>query len=443
MCDAAERLVTKEAKAVSGLTKHLREGHANVFTRKVGEFYDKHEKQVQDSFRPALTALQSAIGRQVAEERDGDGELSDDAAVGAYAQKLAGRHCQHAKQAIAEMLTGEKDSTQAADAIDARMKEWQEKKPAGESDYELRQAQNFFAREAYRAAGCKSVAWKYAAGDPEECRALDGKTVAIDEPFQADPLRMHPPLRSECRCGIVGVRDEVRCEHRANDNHDEKGLFAASPGSGKTSPNLSVKREGDKWIAHDGSSLPEHIAATYIPPAWTSVKVNADPNAALLVTGKDAKGRPQSIYSQNHVTQQAAAKMARTSELIKKTDAIRQQNEANLLHGDAKVREAAAVTKLIQETGIRPGSDRDTKADKLAYGATTLRAEHVVEEHGTIYLRFTGKKGVEQNIAIHDPSTATMLKDRAASALLTAGGSCLVRPLRSSRLLPYVGWRRI
>ena len=103
------------------------------------------------------------------------------------------------------MLTGEKDSTQAADAIDARMKEWQEKKPAGESDYELRQAANFFTRSALKAAGCQQVRWAYAAGDPEECRALAGKTVGIDEPFQEDPKRMHPPLRGECRCGIIGV----------------------------------------------------------------------------------------------------------------------------------------------------------------------------------------------------------------------------------------------
>ncbi len=95
---------------------------------------------------------------------------------------------------------------EAADAILAHLKNWQDTKPVGEGDYEVRQAANFFAREAYRAAGCKAIRWVYHEADPEECRALDGKTVAIDEPFIAEPLRHHPPRTGDCHCGIVGEK---------------------------------------------------------------------------------------------------------------------------------------------------------------------------------------------------------------------------------------------
>jgi DNA topoisomerase IB len=40
----------------------------------------------------------------------------------------------------------------------------------------------------------------------------------------------------------------------------------------------------------------------------------------------------------------------------------------------------------------------------------------VVQENGKTYLRFTGKKGVEQNIHIEDKATAKMLTERAATA---------------------------
>ena len=70
--------------------KALAEGHAEVFERKVGDFYDKHQGQVQETFTPALRALQTARARQVAEERSGDMQMPDNAAVGAYAKAQAG-----------------------------------------------------------------------------------------------------------------------------------------------------------------------------------------------------------------------------------------------------------------------------------------------------------------------------------------------------------------
>jgi DNA topoisomerase-1 len=67
---------------------------------------------------------------------------------------------------------------------------------------------------------------------------------------------------------------------------------------------------------------------------------------------------------------------------------------------------------LIQHTGIRPGSDRDTKAEKRAYGATTLRAEHIIIKGGEVRLVFTGKKGVDLDIPVKDPRVAKLLVSR-------------------------------
>ena len=77
-----------------------------------------------------------------------------------------------------------------------------EKSAPAAADRQLRQAAGFLTREAYRAAGCKSLRWVANPADGEECRALNGRVVAIDEPFAEG--RHHPPLNDTCHCGIVG-----------------------------------------------------------------------------------------------------------------------------------------------------------------------------------------------------------------------------------------------
>lgn len=162
----------------------------------------------------------------------------------------------------------------------------------------------------------------------------------------------------------------------------------------------------------DGSQPPEHIAKLRIPPAWTNVRINLDPAADLVATGFDAKGRKQAIYSANHATRQAALKFSRIRELQQKFSSIMQQNDSNR---DSN-REAADVTSLIASTGLRPGSERDTKAEKQAHGATTLLGKHVVVDDAGVRLEFVGKKGVDLSIPIRDENVANMLRQRAAKS---------------------------
>jgi DNA topoisomerase I len=166
-----------------------------------------------------------------------------------------------------------------------------------------------------------------------------------------------------------------------------------------------------------GEDVPDHIKVLKIPPAWTEVQVNMHPDGDLLAKGRDAKGRPQSVYSDSHNMRQAAAKFAKVSEIAEKDEAIGVKNETNLSSTDPSVREAAAVTALIRETGIRPGSEQDTGAEHKAYGATTLRSYHVTtNDKGDVRLKFVGKKGVHLSIPVDDPKVAAMLKERAALA---------------------------
>lgn len=179
----------------------------------------------------------------------------------------------------------------------------------------------------------------------------------------------------------------------------------------------SAKRAKDKWVLHDGREVPEHVKKAAVPPAWTDVYVNLDANGALLATGKDVKGRAQYRYSASHSGRQAEVKFKRTRELMKKRAQIMKEVDADAK--DPALREVAECLKLVMKTGIRPGGGRETDADFESFGATTLQGRHVkVNKDGTVTLSFVPGKshGETKTFHVTDPSTAAMLRRRAATA---------------------------
>jgi DNA topoisomerase-1 len=182
----------------------------------------------------------------------------------------------------------------------------------------------------------------------------------------------------------------------------------------------AVRGEDGKWQMEDGSKLPKHIREGLgqpIPPAWRNVYVNPDPKSCkegcLAVRGRDAAGRIQGLYSKEHRGGQSEEKFSRVKELDGKIMAVVSENDKNLKGPQA---ENASVLRLIIATGIRPGSDDDTKAAKQAYGATTLLGKHVYKTGDGVELRFTGKKGVDLTIRVNDPKVAKEVLSRASAA---------------------------
>lgn len=224
-----------------------------------------------------------------------------------------------------------------------------------------------------------------------------------------------------CECYLVGVSrggnlvqasstfDEIKHPRGKVGTHDG-GKFTSKEGG------IELKRIGEgkesKWKTHDNKEIPSHSEKLGIPPAWTKVRVAPTPEHDLQAIGYDTKGREQRIYSDAFTSKMAALKFSRNKELIDKADKIFKQNEENLNSEFPKVVENAACMKLIQQTGIRPGSDNDTGAEKQAYGATTLEGRHIVVNEGKVRLQFTGKKGVSLDIPVDDSSTAKMLIER-------------------------------
>lgn len=145
-----------------------------------------------------------------------------------------------------------------------------------------------------------------------------------------------------------------------------------------------------------------------IPPAWTNVRVADSPTAPLQAVGTDAKGRKQYRYSKEHTEAQAAKKFERVGELAKQVELLDKALDRDVMENDD-----AAALLLMRKLAMRPGSNRDTGADKKAFGATTLQRRHVrVLASGKVKFKFDSKKGGVTQIESDDPLIREMIQAR-------------------------------
>lgn len=233
--------------------------------------------------------------------------------------------------------------------------------------------------------------------EDEDCRKRNGQIFSLDQAEkEADgehpwgSLTFAPHLVQPKALGSVLHELKARIFHESDVNRDEVGRFASRPG-------FHVASQDER-------------KELGLPPAWTDVQINDDESADLQVIAKDAKGRSQYRYSQAHMQRQALTKFKRTRSLQEDYGRIDNELVKSAMGGD----DAALAVLLIARTGMRPGSETDTGADKQAFGASTLRVKHVarIGKDGTINLKFTGKGGKDLDLSVKDPQLALLLKDK-------------------------------
>lgn len=195
--------------------------------------------------------------------------------------------------------------------------------------------------------------------------------------------------------------------------------------SGETTSGAKKKpaeKKPNTTIPHDGSTpragfsrvtdtdSREALMQTHgvrVPPGWTDVQAAKNPSGVkqarggmLIATGKDAKGRTQYLYSAQHTEGASAKKFAK----VKKTQANAPKLDRKL-KADAIENPTAASALLIRKLGIRPGSDKNTGADKKAFGATNLEARHAKVNPGgkSVTIDYDSKKGGHSRITTRDP----------------------------------------
>lgn len=219
--------------------------------------------------------------------------------------------------------------------------------------------------------------------------------------------RLRAKLRSNGRQEFVRPKKAPRSLLKAEWNEAdhpraEDGKFGEGTGASKTS---------GSWK----QATPEQLAGLKVPPGWRDVQVSTDPDARVLAKGRDAKGREVRIYSAAHAEAAAAEKFARLKDFHDKVPQLVERARETMLNDAAPraQRDTAAAVYLISQTGLRPGSEKDTKAEKKAFGATNLRAGHVEVGDKSVTLNFTGKKGVDQSHEVTDPHLVSYLSSRA------------------------------
>ncbi len=185
-----------------------------------------------------------------------------------------------------------------------------------------------------------------------------------------------------------------------------------SPDVGTTSPKSKAEKKA-----------PVLVHGVRIPPGhtlvWSSPTPEGNDNGLIALT-KDVKGRTQYVYSQKHWEEAGAAKWGRLRALLDDHPEMSSKMRAGLNHKDDKVRQAYEVLNIINETGMRVGSNRDTMADKKAFGASTLLAGHVSFAAGAgglvAVFDFIGKKGVRNHFTVEDQEMVKRVKARVKQA---------------------------
>jgi len=153
--------------------------------------------------------------------------------------------------------------------------------------------------------------------------------------------------------------------------------------------------------------------ARAIPPAYTNAMIAVDPEADLQATAVTPAGKTAYFYSATYVQRQVNEKWARVRKVTKKIDAIAERVERDSKDGIGE----AMTIRLILQTGLRNGGKMQGKVE--AFGASSLRMEHVVLKGDTLLLTFPGKKGVAQAHSVTDPILAAWVRAQRAAGCMT------------------------
>lgn len=177
-----------------------------------------------------------------------------------------------------------------------------------------------------------------------------------------------------------------------------------------------TKEIGFRYAAPDGRPVKDtktlkRIDLLRIPPAWTGVHVAANPRAPIQVWGFDARGRKQYRYHRRAVEKGELRKHYRVRQMAKELPRIRRKlRKYVLLPGLPRERVAAGVVMLISQRWSRVGSDRYQKENR-SFGITTLRKSHVDTSGDLLFLKYRGKRGIDQCQPVIDPLLVRLIKD--------------------------------
>ncbi|WP_162844956.1 DNA topoisomerase IB [Pontivivens insulae] len=151
------------------------------------------------------------------------------------------------------------------------------------------------------------------------------------------------------------------------------------------------------------------INALAIPPAYSDVWINPDPDADLQAMGRDALGRKQYIYHPHWQARQADRKFAQLTEFAAALPTLRSQVLADRRSPVMSRRWVLALmVTILDRAHIRVGSESYRKLNGTR-GLTTLTGRHLRIEGAKMTFAFPGKSGQARKIVLRDAPLAQAL----------------------------------
>ena len=154
----------------------------------------------------------------------------------------------------------------------------------------------------------------------------------------------------------------------------------------------------------------ERIQNLRIPPAWVDVAINPAAKGRVQAVGRDAAGRWQYLYHQDHTRIQELRKFKRISKFALALPKMRATVRRDLnQQGLGRERVLACVLRIISTCFMRPGSEVYA-SEHGSYGIATLRRKHITVKGDLIEFDFPGKSGVRQQRQLRDRQVARVIR---------------------------------
>lgn len=152
------------------------------------------------------------------------------------------------------------------------------------------------------------------------------------------------------------------------------------------------------------------IHGLVIPPAWSEVWICPSSKGHLQVTGRDERGRKQSIYHSEWHELRSAQKFEHLREFGQALPKVRSYVEDQLVRrGTSREKVLSGIVKLLETTMIRIGNQR-YEVQNQSYGLTTLRNKHVRVIADRVEFNFKGKSNKVQSVTLKNRTLSCLVK---------------------------------
>ena len=154
----------------------------------------------------------------------------------------------------------------------------------------------------------------------------------------------------------------------------------------------------------------ERIRLLVIPPAWRQVWICTDPEAHLLATGFDDRGRRQYLYHPRWREARDVINGYRLIEVGPRLPTVRAEVERQLRRRTPdRAVVLAAMVRIVDRVGIRVGNEVYAEEND-SVGLCTLTKRHVSVDRSRVRLRFPAKSGLAADLTLDDAEVARVVR---------------------------------